>query len=226
MQPRRIIDSDVTADGDTIELVFEAGQYLVKINGAPLMSAAMYGSEQAMAKIAAERLGNRARARVLVGGLGMGYTLRAALDGFSAEARMTVAELLPAVIRFNRGELAQLAQHPLDDPRVTLFEGDVRDQFSPGAWDAVLLDVDNGPEAFTVPGNASLYSRAGIQRMAASLAPGGVCVIWSAFASAEFERLVAGCGLLIESRAVRARASGKGPRHTLFVIQRPKRKRA
>jgi len=219
VEPRRVIDSGVTPSGEPIELVFEAGHYVVRINGAPLMSSAMYGSEQAMAVVAAERLEHRQSHRVLVGGLGMGFTLRAALDQFGADAEITVAELLPAVVRYHRGELGALTQHALDDPRVTLFEGDVRGPLSRGGWDVVLMDVDNGPEAFTVPSNQDLYSSSGIEMIIGSLSPGGVLVVWSAFPSPAFERDVERLGLAIESRRVRARASGKGPRHTLFVIQ-------
>lgn len=218
MQPQRVIESDVTPNGEPIVLAFEAGHYVVRVNGASLMSSAMYGSEQAMAALAAERLSGRAQANVLVGGLGMGFTLRAALDSFGAGAKVTVAELLPAVVRFNRGELGALAERPLDDPRVTLFEGDVRHPLSRGGWDAVLMDVDNGPEALTVPSNSSFYSRTGIRKIVGSLTPGGVLVIWSVFQSPSFESDVARRGISVRSRRVRARASGKGPWHTLFVI--------
>jgi spermidine synthase len=219
VKPRRVIDSDVTPNGEPIELVFEAGHYVVRVNGSPLMSSSMYGSEQAMAAVAAEKVGQRSCPRVLVGGLGMGFTLRAALDKFGAEAEVTVAELMPAVVRYNRGELGALTDHPLQDPRVTLFEGDVRGALSDGGWDAVLMDVDNGPEAFTVPSNEGLYSSAGVQMTVESLAPGGVLIIWSAFRSRTFERLVEGLGLTIDTRRVRARETGKGPFHTLFVIE-------
>ncbi len=210
----------MTPDGEPIELSLESGYYVVRVDGASLMSSAEFGSEQAMATVAAERVGRRAGARVLVGGLGMGFTLRAALECFGPRARVVVAELMPAVVRFNRGELGTLAERPLDDPRVTLIEADVREPLSRGGWDAVLLDVDNGPEAFTVPSNVGLYTREGVRNMVDALSPGGVIVVWSAFPSQAFERDVRRLGVAIESRHVRARASGKGPRHTLFVISK------
>ena len=217
MQPRRLIDADVTPDGEPIELVFEGGHHVVRLNGVPLMSSAMHGSEQAMARVAAEHLEGSRAPRILIGGLGLGYTARAALDCFSSDARITVAELLPAVVRFNRGELGELTGHPLANERVTLAVGDVRDCLKPGAWDAVLLDVDNGPEAFTVADNASLYRGKGLRRVVDALRPKGILIVWSAFPSPSFERELKRAGLQVESKRVRARASGKGPRHTLFV---------
>ncbi len=217
VQPRRLIDADVTPDGEPIELVFEAGHYVVRLNGVPLMSSAMHGSEQAMARVAAEHLKGSRAPRILIGGLGLGFTARAALDSFSSDARITVAELLPAVVRFNRGELGTLTGRPLADKRVNLAVGDVRDSLSPGSWDAVLLDVDNGPEAFTVADNANLYRGKGLRRVVDALRPNGVLVVWSAFPSPAFERELRRTGLRVESKRVRARASGKGPRHTLFI---------
>jgi spermidine synthase len=171
-----------------------------------------------MASLAAERINGRPRPRVLVGGLGMGFTLRAALDCFGPDARITVSEILTEIIDYNRGELGPLAGHPLDDPRAELHAGDVRQRLLPGAWDAILLDVDNGPDALTVPGNASLYTERGMWQLGGALAPGGVAVIWSAFESPAFVRRVRGAGLHVESHRARSRASGKGSRHTLFAI--------
>jgi len=219
MKPSRVIDTDVTPNGEPIELVFERGHYVVRIEGEALMSSAMHGSEEAMAKLAARRLRDRSPSRVLVGGLGMGFTLRAALESFEPRVQITVAELIPAVVRFNHGELGDLADHPLQDRRVTLFQGDVSTAMSHGNWDAVLMDVDNGPDAFTVWSNEDLYTADGIQKATDALSPGGVFVLWSAAPSPEFVRVGASIGVSIEPHRVRARAKGKGPRHTLFVIQ-------
>jgi spermidine synthase len=221
MKPREVLDTSKTPDGEPLELSREAaGHYVIRVGGIPLMSSATSGSERAMARVASESLGKRRRVRVLVGGLGMGFTLRAALDTFGADARVTVAELLPALVTYNRGVLGDLAGHPLDDRRVRLFEGDVRALFAERGWDVVLLDVDNGPDAFTASANASLYNDRGVAAMARALAPGGVLVIWSAFADRGFERRLRRAGLRCDVKKIHARGDvRKGSRHVLFVAR-------
>lgn len=222
MRRREVLHRCTTPDHETLELALEGGFHVIRVNGVPLMSGATFGSEQAMARIAAEVLGPRPAPAVLVGGLGMGFTLRAALDVFGADARVTVAELLPCMIEFSRGVLGHLANHPLRDPCVRLHEGDVRETFLENAWDAILLDVDNGPEAFTVARNGSLYSPASLSRVHRSLRPGGVFITWSASASPAFEARLRASGFQCEVRRVRARgAIKKGPIHTLFVARAP-----
>ena len=158
---------------------------------------------------------------MLVGGLGMGYTLRAALDAFDG-ARVTVAELLPAVVAYNRDVLADLAGRPLEDPRVEVFEGDVREALRRGPWDVVLLDVDNGPDPFTTATNASLYSSAGVALLGQVLTGGGMAVVWSAAPSQAFVKRVIAVGLTCREERVYARGKvKKGSRHWLFAIQRP-----
>lgn len=218
MKPRQVLDRTTTPDGEPLELAIEGSFHVIRVSGAPLMSSAAFGSEQAMASIAAEMLGTRKACRVLIGGLGMGFTLRAALDAFDQDAQITVAELLPQLVQYNRGPLGPLADHPLRDRRVHLFEGDVRTPMKAGAWDAVLMDVDNGPDAFTADRNQSLYDRQGAQRMARTLRPGGVLVVWSAYPSKPFETALRQAGLRVETRRVHARTEArKGPKHTLFI---------
>lgn len=219
MRPREILDQTTTPDGEPLELVIEGGHFVLRVANKPLMSSAAYGSEQAMARVAFEAIGERPRPRILVGGLGMGFTLRAALDVFGKKAQVTVAELLPALVRYNLGVLGALAKHPLSDNRTTLFEGDVRVPLAEGGWDAVLMDVDNGPDAFTTGDNATLYGDAGARLMAGSLAPGGVLVVWSAYPSRSFERTLRRAGLRCETRRVRAREGSKGSKHVLFVAR-------
>jgi spermidine synthase len=220
MKPREVLDRTTTPDGRRLELAREGVHYVIRVDGVALMSSAAHGSEEAMARVAAEALGARPGARVLVGGLGLGFTLRAALDAFP-DATVTVAELLPPLVGYNRGALADLARRPLDDPRVRLFEGDVRVPLGAGGWDAVLLDVDNGPEAFTTSANASLYDDAGAALLARALAPGGVLVVWSAGPSPAFERRLRRAGLACDTRRARAR-DRKGATHTLFVARAPR----
>jgi spermidine synthase len=226
MRMREVLDRSTTPDQAPIELAREAGHYVIRVAGKVLMSSAAYGSEQRMAATARELLGPRRSPQVLVGGLGMGFTLRAVLDGFGRDARVTVAELLPAVVGYVRTVLAPLAGNPLSDPRVELYEGDVRGALARGGWDAILLDVDNGPDALTTPSNASLYSRSGSARLRRALAPDGVLVVWSAAPDARFEARLRAAGLDCRTERVRARAPlAKAGTHTLFIA-RPHRSRS
>ena len=221
MRKREVLDRSTTPDGTLLELAREAGYYVIRVGHALLMSSAASASEQHMAVIARELLGDRPAPRILIGGFGMGYTLRAVLDNFGSDAQVTVAELLPALIQFARTHLAELAGHALDDPRVELFEGDVREPIARGGWDAILLDVDNGPSALTAASNASLYSPAGTARLHRALRPGGVLVVWSVAPDTRYEARLRAGGF--DHKIVRARARvGKGATHTLFVA-RPKR---
>ena len=175
-----------------------------------------------MAELACEGAARSPGARLLVGGLGMGYTLRAALDRLGPDAMVVVVELLEAVVRWNRGPLADLAERPLDDPRSHLEVVDLVDYLAakPEPFDGILLDVDNGPEAFTTSGNARLYSERGLTRLRKALRPGGTLVVWSAFESPRFVGVMERAGFSV--RAERARARGrKGGRHTLYVGRRP-----
>ena len=217
----QLLDQTTTPDGEPLELALERGHYVLRVGSQILMSSACHGSERAMASVAAERLEGREGLRVLVGGLGMGHTLRAALDVFGRKTRITVAELLPPVIRYNQGLLAPLANHPLRDRRVTLFEGDVAVALAEGDWDAVLLDVDNGPDAMVVGENANLYGETGSRRLAAALRPGGVAVVWAAYPSRAYERTLRGAGLTVTTRRVHARwPLAKGGKHVLFIAER------
>ena len=217
MADREVLDRSTTPDGERLVLTLEPnGHYLLRVGGLALMSSAAHASEEAMATAAREALGARAQTRILVGGLGMGFTARAALEQFE---HVTVAELLPDVVRYNREVFGHLAEHPLDDPRLELFEGDVREPLARGGWDAILMDVDQGPDAVTTRGNQGLYGRRGAQRLANALTPGGVVVVWSAYESPGFERRLQDAGLAVEARRVRARGT-KGARHVLFIGKR------
>jgi hypothetical protein len=158
----------VTASGDELLLREHAGIFEIRCNGWDLMSSRAHFSEQRMAAMVCERL-DAAAPRVLIGGLGMGYTLRAALDHLPATAEVVVAELLPEIIAWNRGVLGPLAGHPLDDARVSVACGDVADLLRDDSFDAIMLDVDNGPDAVMVRGNAALYSDAGLRRLRRAL---------------------------------------------------------
>ena len=157
---------------------------------------------------------------MLVGGLGMGFTLRATLDLLPPDATVVVAELVPAVVEWNRGPLGPLAGHPLKDPRVRVEVGDVGGDASRRArerFDAILLDVDNGPAAFTAAHNAGLYDNAGVAAARAALRSGGVLAVWSAWEDRKFEQRLRYAGFTVEVERVRARLKKGGPRHTIFL---------
>jgi spermidine synthase len=208
-----------TPDGTLLTLTRHDREYVIRASGKPLMSSRMHGSEEALASFACRRAQRLERPSVLVGGLGMGFTLRATLDLLPDTARVVVAELLPTVVDWNRGLLASLAGRPLDDPRVRVEVGDVAWTLRSGRgqFDAVLLDVDNGPAAFTSPGNAGLYSDAGLAAVRRALKAQGVLAVWSAWEDRKFQQRLTYGGFTVAVERVRARLKKGGPRHTIFL---------
>lgn len=196
------------------------GVYSIRVNGLELMSSRAHGSEEAMADLVLADVRNR-EPGVLVGGLGMGYTLRAVLDAVLESARVTVVEILPAIVDWNRGELAHLARRPLDDARVTVEVADVAAVITanPRTFDAVLLDVDNGPAAFTTAGNQRLYGPQGLADIRRCLRPRGVLGVWSADPDPPFARRLTKAGFRVRTETVSARHTTKGPKHTIFVAR-------
>src|SRR5688500_14887241 len=196
MKPRELIGRGLTPDGRPLELTREPEGVVVRVGGVILMSSRVHGSEEAMAEVACAPLREEEGVRVLIGGLGMGFTLRAALDALGPDAKVVVSEISPSLIEWNRGLLGPLAGHPLDDPRTELVTGDlgVLLRNRPPPFDAILLDVDNGPEALTVPSNAWLYERAGLDAFKRALRPTGVLVVWSATESPRFVKVLRGAG--------------------------------
>lgn len=182
------------------------------------MSTRQHASEDALGALPCQRLVAPDAARVLIGGLGMGFTLAAALAAVGARAEVTVAELIPEVVEWNRGELGDFSGRPLEDPRTRLFQGDVADLLRdpPRPWDVIALDVDNGPDGLTQAANDALYSTGGIRLAQAALAPGGVLAYWSAGPDPVFRKRLARCGLDVDEIGVRAHA-GKGARHVIWL---------
>jgi len=209
-------------DGTDIQLKRRDDEYLILANGKPLMSSRLHGSEEALATLGCRRAVMLEQPRVLVGGLGMGFTLRAVLDVLPFNAVVTVAELVPAVIEWNRGSLGTLAGHPLRDPRVRVQAADVGFTLraNRGRFDVVLLDTDNGPAAFTAADNAGLYDNAGVAAAFAALRPGGTLAVWSAWDDLKFAQRLRFHGFLVEVARVRARPRRGGPRHTIFVAHK------
>ncbi len=187
-----------------------------------LMSSRTHGSEEALAERTCARIAHQAKAQVLIGGLGMGFTLAAALRHLSTTAQIVVAELIPAVVEWNRGPLAHLAGRPLEDCRVSILERDVAERIrgQREAWDAILLDVDNGPNGLTRASNSWLYSASGLGAALSALRSGGVLGVWSVAPDREFTRRLTRAGFAVEEAVVRARRT-KGGRHTIWLAGRP-----
>jgi spermidine synthase len=224
-QPSTVLDRVVLPDGRELVLSRRGDRYSIRIGGADLMLSHAPGSERALARLALEALGARPAPRILVGGLGMGYTLRAVLDRLGERARATVivAEAFPAVVAWGRGVLAPLAGDPLDDRRVRVEVDDVVEVVARARepFDAILLDVDNGPEALTLDGNRRLYTARGLARLHAALAPGGVLAVWSAGDDPRFVKRLAQAGFEAGRHRAYARPGGRGGRHTVFLGRRP-----
>ncbi len=219
VKPWELLGETRAPDGVTLSLKRRDCEYVLFADHKLLMSSRMHGSEEALAARGCKDARTRPAPCVLVGGLGMGFTLRAALDRLPPAATVIVVELLPAVVEWNRGPLGPLAGEPLKDPRVQVVEGDVAVTLraSAGVFDAMLLDVDNGPDAFTSTGNASLYRVAGLAAARAALKPAGVLAVWSAWEDRRFERRLRDAGFTVEVERVRGRLTRGGPRHTLFL---------
>ncbi|MCJ8156518.1 spermidine synthase [Sphingomonas sp. LaA6.9] len=223
MTPRELIDTAKIPGGDELRLFRRGKDFMIVLDRNELMSTRMSGSEEALAVMSCERLAGRKAPHLLIGGYGMGFTLRAALAALPGDAQVTVAELVPEIIQWARGPMAELAAGCLDDARVRLFEGDVAAIIGDArqTYDAILLDVDNGPDGLTREGNDGLYSVRGLAAARQALTPGGVLAIWSAAPDNAFARRLGAAGFAVEEVAVRARGNGKGARHVIWFARKP-----
>jgi spermidine synthase len=225
VKPFEVLGQTVAADGTAMKLVRRGDEYMILADGAVLMSSRMHGSEEELARLGCERVRMRARASVLIGGLGMGFTLRATLDLLAADATVVVAELVPEVVEWNRGPLGPLAGEPLKDERVRVEIGDVGVILRSGAgggggagqYDAVLLDVENGPAAFAAVSSTSLYDAGGIAAARAALKTEGVLAVWAAQDDQKFAQRLRAGGFEVQVKRVRARLKDGGSRHTIFL---------
>lgn len=220
MIPNILLDTAVIPGGATLRLFRHGDDFAILLGNSDLMNSRMSGSEEALATLGCAHLAGRARPRVLVGGLGMGFTLRTLLSVLPAKAEIVVAELVPQIVDWARGHMASLFGDCLDDPRVTIRLGDVADAIGEGGWDAILLDVDNGPDGIVVPGNDRLYGVAGLTTARRALKAGGVLAVWSAAPDKAFANRLRGAGLEVVEHQVRARSNGKGPRHVIWIATR------
>jgi spermidine synthase len=225
VRPWEVLGRARTPDGDELTFMRQNTEYLICANGRSLMSSRVYGTEASLAVLGCERARTLAAPCVLVGGLGMGFTLRAALDLLPSTATVVVSELVPAVVEWNRGPIGALTGYPLNDPRVEIAVEDIAATLgaNAGRFDAILLDVDNGPAAFTSPANARLYDASGLAAFRASLAEGGLLAVWSAGDDPRFRRRATDAAFKVRIERVRGRSARGGPRHTVFLAQKAPR---
>ncbi|WP_322989712.1 MULTISPECIES: spermidine synthase [unclassified Hoeflea] len=217
------LDAVTLDDGVELRLMQRGSEFSIMLGSNELMNSRLSGSEEALADLAAAKLEGRAQPSLLIGGLGMGFTLRAALKALDQSARITVAELVPAVIEWAHGPMAPVLGDCLADPRVSLHEGDVGAliRADRGVWDAILLDVDNGPDGLTRQGNDALYSAQGLASAYLALKPGGVFSVWSSAPDAAFTRRLKQAGFTVTEVPTRARTKKRGARHMIWVAVRP-----
>jgi spermidine synthase len=223
MIPRELIGTATVLGGEDLRLFRRGDDFMIVLDRNELMNSRMSGSEEALAVMTCDRLRERGTPQLLIGGYGMGFTLRAALAALGPRARITVAELVPEILQWARGPMAALTDGCLDDPRVTLLEWDVAAVIDAGnaVYDAILLDVDNGPDGLVRGANDRIYSARGLAAAKAALRPGGVLAIWSVATDTAFTRRLGMAGFQVDEVRVRARSNGKGPQHVIWFATRP-----
>ena len=219
MTPRELLATAQIPGGDEMRLYRRGTDHMILLERTELMSTRMSGSEEALATLTAQRLGRRKGQRWLIGGYGMGFTLRKALEVLPADAEVTVAELVPEIMEWAKGPMAELTAGGLADKRTRIHMGDVAEPIGAGDWDAILLDVDNGPDALVRAQNQWLYEPGGLAIAKAALRPGGVLAIWSAGPDARFSKTLLHAGFRVEEQEVRGRANGKGPHHFIWFAR-------
>lgn len=222
MLPWEVLANSIAPDGEKLELRRRGRDYVIRAGGHELMSNEDESSSRALSDLGCKHLPER-DARVLVGGLGMGYTLRAALDLLPKGGTVEIAELVPAVVEWNRGVLGDLAGRPLDDPRTVLHVGDVRVRIrkQKNAYDAILLDVDNGPSALAHKSNDGIYSNNGLAYALESLRPGGVLGVWSISDDSQFTHRLKRQGFEVKVEFVHGSRKGRGKFHVIWLARKP-----
>lgn len=224
MRPFETLDSVTTPEGRELSLHHHDGHYFIHLDGEELMSTWVHGSESALAELACQEMPSAKGARVLIGGLGLGFTLRAALEALPRDAEVVVAELFPRVVEWNCTHLTHLGRS-LEDPRARIHDGDVLGLLKrrdPIRYQAILLDVDNGPSEWCMESNSGLYDRHGLELIRGALVPGGILGVWSAYPDPAFIKNLKKSGFQASSQTVRGHGR-KGPRHTIFLARRPSR---
>ena len=223
MLPWTLLDTAQIPGGeDKLRLMRRGSEFSIMLDDIELMNSRVGDSEEALAMLSCKKLDARAETRILIGGLGMGFTLRAALAILGENAQLVVAELVPHVVAWARGPLAGVFGASLTDPRVSIEETDVGRliRSARSTYDAILLDVDNGPEGLTRQGNDGLYDLRGLRAARAALRPGGVLAVWSSSPDRNFTQRLSRAGLRVEEFRVRAHGS-RGARHVIWIATRP-----
>lgn len=226
MIPWVLLDTAPVPGGrSTLRLMQRGGEFSIKLDDNELMNSRLSGSEEALAKLTCEPLAGRAGARILIGGLGMGFTLRAALAVLGPDAQVDVAELIPSVITWAKGPMTEVFGKCMSDARVAVQEADVRLVIGAGGarYDAILLDVDNGPDGLTRQANDALYAPCGLLAAYAALRPGGVLAVWSSGPDASFTKRLRTAGFVVEEKLVRASRNRRGARHVIWLATKPSR---
>ncbi len=221
MIPRILLGTALIPDTDKQLQLYQSGElFSIKIPGrGDLMNSRVHGSEKALADLACEKLGDNPKPRLLIGGLGMGFTLAAALKAVGPDAEVVVSELVPEVVTWNRELLGAVANNPLEDHRSSVFVGDVADLIRQehAGFDAILMDVDNGPEALVRKENNWLYSPAGLRATRAALRPRGVLAVWASAPDRAFSKRLRQASFKVREHTVRPHHAGKGPRHHIWI---------
>ncbi|HEY3695637.1 spermidine synthase [Phenylobacterium sp.] len=220
MIPWSLVDTATMPDGGgELRLMRRGAEFSIMSGGIELMNSRVSGSEEALATLACSRLQGRRDPHVLIGGFGMGFTLRAALACLGRDARITLGELVPAVIAWARGPMAHISGQCVGDPRLTICDGDVGGmiRLGRGAYDAILLDVDNGPEGLTRKANDRLYDKDGLIAARRALRPQGVLAVWSSTPNADFTRRLRQGGFEVDEVRVRAAGGRRGARHVIWL---------
>ncbi|MBN8945024.1 MAG: hypothetical protein J0H01_36315 [Rhizobiales bacterium] len=219
MIPRQLLDTASIPGGGELRLFKRGAEFSIMLGNNELMNSRLSGSEQALATLALDRLAGRTGLRLLIGGLGMGFTLRAALGQLGTDGHVTVAELVPAVIAWARGPMAEIFAGSLTDPRVDLRAADVGDLIGASAavYDAILLDVDNGPEGLSRQTNDGLYTLRGLAVARKALRPGGILSVWSSAPDQAFTQRLRKAGFAVEDLRVRANGSRGGAKHVIWM---------
>ncbi len=224
MKPLILLDTaKTTFDGKEFRLYQHDADFLIKVGNSTLMNSRMHGSEEALAEFACQKINHLPKPRVLIGGLGMGFTLRAALDQLPKDAEVVVAELMPEVVKWNQGVLAKLTRNAVADKRVTVFIGDVEKKIKEGRseYSAILLDVDNGPLRLFRQKNDRLYNMRGLHSAYKALTPNGVMAVWASEPDPDFTRRLRAVQFTAELVKVRARFGPKaGGHHVIWVARK------
>jgi len=222
MIPWAHLDRAQVPGGGELRLLRRGAEFSIRLGHNELMSSRLSGSEQALATFACDKIRTRERPQILIGGLGMGFTLRAALTVLGPQAHIIVAELVPAVVTWARGPMAEIFGDSLADPRVDIRETDVGDLIKSHqqAYDAILLDVDNGPEGLTRQANYELYNQAGLSAVRGALRPGGVLAVWSSGDNPKFTRRLRRTGFAVTEIPLRAKGPRGGAQHFIWIATR------